>query len=230
MKQLRSDITGLLSHMRPMFRGAAFLICIGASSSPVLPCGNGMLLFEEKFDKVPAWVPQNPQYSMSASNGALIVAENQSDTSWYFGPPNPYRNYEICVTVSAQAANTDEAAAGIVFFLFGSENYYRLLVNNITGTFAVERRMAGQWIIVIPWSVSSAIRKGPSAENEVAIKTAGTQATAIINDKPQADFNVPVIFVNERGESFVDLSFGGYQSAKPDYKFLFKNLQIRAVE
>lgn len=197
-------------------------------ASPSFGCGSGKLLYEEKFATMPAWIAASPEKSVGP-NG-LSITESTGDTTWFQGPPDAYGNAETCVTVSAQAAGSDGASAGIAFYVFNSDNYFRVAVSNITGEFNVMRRTAGQWAVIIPDALNPAIRKGPTAENEVSVKTSGTHAVLSVNDTPVGELDAPVAFVNDKRQTYVDIMWIGYASAKPAYTFVFKDLQVRAPQ
>jgi hypothetical protein len=200
------------------------VLALAAAGGSAAACGTGKLLLEEKFATVPAWAT-GPE--KAAGPNGLTITENLANTTWFAGPPDPYGNSEICVTVSAQAPETVDATAGVAVYFFNSENYYRAAVSNVAGTFLVERRLAGQWVTVIPFSSSPAIRKGPTAENEISVKLSGPHAVVSVNDTPVGEFDAAVAFVNDKRQSFVDLSWGSYPTDKPAFTFVLKNLQIR---
>ncbi len=199
-------------------------LAVGAAP-PAAACGGGKLLYGEKFATLPAWIAASPEKSVGP-NG-LSITESTGDTTWFQGPPDAYGNAEICVTVSAQAAGSDGASAGIAFYVFNSDNYFRVAVSNITGEFNVMRRTAGQWAVIIPDATNQAIRKGPTAENEVSVKTSGTHAVLSVNDTPVAELDAPVAFANDKRQTFIDIMWIGYASAKPAFTFVFKDLQVR---
>jgi len=214
------------SHLVLLRTAVSFLALVAAS--PAFACGNGKLLFEEKFAAIPAWIAASPEKSVGP-NG-LTIAESAGDTTWYQGPPEPFGNAEFCVTVSAQASGSDLASAGIAFRGFNADNYYRVAVNNISGEFNVIRRQAGQWIVIIPDAASPAIRKGPTAENEVSVKMSGIHALISVNDTPVAELNAPAAFVNDKRQNYVNVIWISYPSTKPSYTFIFKNFQVREAQ
>jgi|SRR5579872_3950429 len=196
-------------------------------ASPSFACGAGKLLYEEKFATLPAWA-SGPDKSAGA-NG-LTITENVANTTWFAGPPDGYANTEICVTVSAQGPESVDATAGMAVYFFNSENYYRVAVSNVSGTFIVERRLAGQWVTIIPFSSSPAIRKGPTAENEISVRLSGTHALVSVNDKPVGEFDAGVAFINDKRQSYLDLSWGSYPTDKPAFTFVFKDMQVREAQ
>ncbi len=202
--------------------------CIAAgAASPALGCGTGKVLYEEKFATAPAW-SSGPD--KSAGPNGLTITENTANTTWFAGPPDAYGAGEICLTVSAQAPESVDATAGISFYFFNSENYYRAAVSNISGTFIVERRVAGQWVTIIPFSGNPAIHKGPTAENEISVKLSGTHGLMSVNGTPVGEFDAAVAFVNDKRQSYLDLSWGSYPTDKPAFTFVFKDLQIREAQ
>jgi hypothetical protein len=200
-------------------------VCLAASAtSPAAACGSGKLIFEDKLATVPSWASGSDK---SAGPNGLTITENLANTTWFSGPPDGYASAELCVTVSAQGPESVDATAGVLFYFFNSENYYRAAVSNIAGTFLVERRQAGQWVPIIPFASSPVIRKGPTAENELSIRLSGTHALVSVNDKPVGEFDAAVAFINDKRQSYFDLSWGSYPSDKPAFTFLFKDMQIR---
>jgi len=157
------------------------VLALATVSGPASACGAGKLLYEEKFTALPAWAP-GPE--KSAGPNGLTITENVANTTWFAGPPDGYANAEICVTLSAQGPETVGATAGLAFYFFNSENYYRAAISNIAGTFVVERRLLGQWTTVIPFSSAATIRRGATAENEISVKLIGSHALVSVNDKP----------------------------------------------
>jgi hypothetical protein len=203
------------------------LSLVAGARSPAFACGGGKLLYEEKFATIPAWASGSDK---SAGPNGLTITENAANTTWFTGPPDPYGNAEICVTVSAQGPESVDATAGLAFYFFNSENYYRAAVSNIAGTFLVERRQAGQWVTVIPFSSSPAIRKGPTAENEIGLRLSGTHVLVSVNDKPVGEFDAAVAFVNDKRQSYFDVSWGSYPTDKPAFTFVVKDLQVRDLQ
>jgi len=188
-------------------------------------CGTGKLLFEDKFTQRPAWI--NPSADAAAGATGLIVREKTANGYWLAGPPQPYANVEVCVTVSAQSGSADQAAAGISFFFHDTNTFYRAMVSNISGEFAVERRLPTQWSFVLPYLTNPAVRKGPTADNEISVKISGTHVLMLLNDKPVAEFDGAVAYVNDTRSSYAGLAWVTYDSNAPHYAFVFKNLQIR---
>lgn len=203
------------------------VLALATVSGPASACGAGKLLYEEKFTALPAWAP-GPE--KSAGPNGLTITENVANTTWFAGPPDGYANAEICVTLSAQGPETVGATAGLAFYFFNSENYYRAAISNIAGTFVVERRLLGQWTTVIPFSSAATIRRGAAAENEISVKLIGSHALVSVNDKPVGEFDAAVAFVNENRQSFVDLSWASYATDNPAFTFVFKNMQIREAQ
>jgi hypothetical protein len=206
---------------------AAWSLAVGAAS-PAFACGSGKVLYEEKFAAFPAWIAAVPEKAVGA-NG-LVITESTANTTWYQGPPDAYGSAEFCMTVSAQASGSDVAAAGVAVYVFNADNYYRVAVSNISGQFSVERRMAGQWTVMMPYTSNPAIRTGPTAENEISVRTSGTHAVVSMNDKIVAEFDAAVAFVNDKRQSYLDLIWIGYASDKPAYTFTFKDLQVREAQ
>ena len=128
------------------------------------------------------------------------------------------------------AGGADPAAAGLAFFLYNTNNFYRALVSNISGEFTVERRTPTQWTPLYPFLTSAAIRKGATADNEISVKMSGNHALLSVNDKPVAEFDAAVAYVNDAQSTFVDLAWVTYDSTAPAFSFTFKNLQVRETQ
>ncbi len=104
--------------------------------------------------------------------------------------PLIFKNSTVCVTVKSplEVGSVDDVAAGgAAFWAVDYQNYYVAEIY-LNGTFAVFRRIEGNWVVVVPRSASDAIRKGVGRVNELQVVLNNTDGVLYINGTQVRDF------------------------------------------
>lgn len=163
------------------------LCCAGAANA----CGNGKLLFEEKFAQRPAYIAEDAAIKY---DGGVMIETRTQYLAWVQWPLTTYRDYEVCAKVNANSDKLEKGAplAGLAFFVFNEAHYARILVSNVEGSFRIDMRSGQNWLVLISPSVHQSINKGATAENEISVSTRGNFALVRINGKVVAELNIPM--------------------------------------
>jgi hypothetical protein len=104
-------------------------------------------------------------------DGQLLLKPEQ-DKGWVqLYRPLVFRNAIVCVTVKSPLEVSDledTAQGGAAFWATDTRNYYVATIYP-NGTFALFRKLDGQWLTVVPRTTSDAIKKGIGATNELQV-------------------------------------------------------------
>jgi hypothetical protein len=142
----------------------------------------GKVLFEDKFTSLdPSWGAPGPV--MDAKDGKLIITPEKNTSQTILNQANVFPNdAEASFALTYIKAPAPTWGSGLVFWAKDYNEYYAVLIN-AEGWFAVQRYVAGRYLLPVAWRESDAIKKGEGAENQVKVVTKGNQATVIVNGK-----------------------------------------------
>jgi hypothetical protein len=140
------------------------------------------VLFEDKFTTLdPAWGAPGP--IMDAKDGKLIMTPETNTTQTVLNQANVFPNDgEASFNMTFVKAQAPNWGSGLVFWAKDYNEYYALLINP-EGWFAIQRFVAGRYLLPVAWRESDATKKGEGAENQVKVVTKGNKATIFINGK-----------------------------------------------
>jgi TIR domain len=150
---------------------------------------SGTAAFADDFKAVDtAWIGV-PSESAYLVEGQLRIkaAVNSTWRIAYWGLV--FKDINVCAEIKAPASFTDagDTAGGVIFWGTDFDNYYSINIY-ADGSYAIDRRVAGQVVKVAPKAVHAAIKKGQSAENRVKVTIAGSLGTLFVNDVKVQDF------------------------------------------
>ena len=142
----------------------------------------GKVLFEDKFTSLdPSWGAPGP--IMDVKDGKLIITPEKNTSQTILNQANVFPNdAEASFAMTFVKAPAPTWGSGLVFWAKDYNEYYAVLIN-AEGWFAVQRYVAGRYLLPVAWRESDAIKKGEGAENQVKVVTKGNKATVFINGK-----------------------------------------------
>ena len=142
----------------------------------------GKVLFEDKFTSLdPSWGAPGP--IMDVKEGKLIITPGKDTSQTILNQANVLPNdMEGSFAMTFVKAPAPSWGSGLVFWAKDYNEYYAVLVN-AEGWFAVQRLVAGRYLLPVAWREFDAIKKGEGAENQVKVATKGNKATISINGK-----------------------------------------------
>ena len=142
----------------------------------------GKVLFEDKFTSLdPSWGAPGP--IMDAKDGKLVITPVKNTSQAILNQANVFPNeVEASFTMTFVKSPAPTWGSGLIFWAKDYNEYYALLIN-AEGWFAVQRYIAGRYLLPVAWRESDATKKGEGAENQVKVVTKGNQATIFINGK-----------------------------------------------
>jgi hypothetical protein len=148
----------------------------------------GKVLFEDKFTSLdPAWGAPGP--IMDAKDGKLIITPEKNTTQTVLNQANVYpNNSESSFVMTFVKAPAPTWGSGLVFWAKDYNEYYAVLIN-AEGWFAVQRHIAGRYLLPVAWRESDAIKKGEGAENRVQVATKDNKAKVFINGQEVISFS-----------------------------------------
>lgn len=140
------------------------------------------VLFEDKFTSLdPAWGAPGPV--MNVKDGKLIITPEMNTTQTVMNQANVFPNdSEGSFAMTFVKAPAPGWGSGLVFWARDYNEYYTVLIN-AEGWFAVQRYVAGRYLLPVAWRESDAIKQGEGAENQIKVVTKGDKATVFINGK-----------------------------------------------
>jgi hypothetical protein len=142
----------------------------------------GKVLFEDKFSSLdPSWGAPGP--IMDVKDGKLIITPEQGTTQTVLNQANVFPNDgESVFDMTFVKIPAPTWGSGLVFWAKDYGEYYAVLFN-AEGWFAVQRHVAGRYLLPVAWRESDAIKKGEGAMNQIKVVTQGTKATIFVNGK-----------------------------------------------
>jgi hypothetical protein len=148
----------------------------------------GKVLFEDKFTSLdPSWGAPGP--IMDVKDGKLIITPTVNTTQTVLNQANVFPNdAEGSFAMTFVTAPGATWGSGLVFWAKDYNEYYAILIN-AEGWFAVQRHIAGRYLLPVAWRESDAIKKGEAAENQVKVVAKGNKATIFVNGKEVISFS-----------------------------------------
>ena len=148
----------------------------------------GKVLFEDKFTALdPAWGAPGP--IMDVKDGKLIITPEMNTTQAVLNQANVFPNDgEASFAMTFVKVQAPTWGSGLVFWAKDYNEYYAVLLNP-EGWFAIQRYVAGRYLLPVAWRESGAIKKGEGAENQLKVVTKGNKATIFINGKEVISFS-----------------------------------------
>ena len=140
------------------------------------------VLFEDRFTALdPAWGAAGP--IMDVKDGKLIITPEMNTSQTVLNQGNVFPNdAEGSFAMTFVKAPAPGWGSGLVFWARDYNEYYAVLLNP-EGWFAVQRYVAGRYLLPVAWRESDAIKQGEGAENQVKVVTKANKATVFINGK-----------------------------------------------
>jgi hypothetical protein len=147
----------------------------------------GKVLFEDKFASLdPSWGAPGP--IMDVKDGKLIITPSVNTTQTVLNQANVFPNdAEASFAMTFVKAPAPTWGSGLVFWAKDYNEYYAVLIN-VEGWFAVQRHVAGRYLLPVAWREFAGIKQGEGAENQVKVVTKGTKATIFINGQEAISF------------------------------------------
>lgn len=166
---MKSKVAALMMAM------AVVLLAVTASLA-------GKVLFEDKFTSLdPSWGAPGP--IMDVKDGKLLITPKTNTSQTILNQANVFPNdAEASFTMTFVKAPAPTWGSGLVFWAKDYNEYYAVLVN-AEGWFAVQRYIAGRYLLPVAWRESDVIKKGEGAENQVKVVTKDNKATISLNGK-----------------------------------------------
>jgi hypothetical protein len=168
---------------------AAVLIFV---SEPVLACKGLNKLLEENFtDPEPAWAEQNVEMTIKDGKLQLTTAPGAHSSASYEG--DFLNSADACVTLTAPDVKDESiGAAGIMFYLTPSYEFYAFLIAPGTGTAGVIRMVNGEFLLPIKERKAKGIKTGGNSINTLRVTWHKGAVTTYINDTLFARFKAKV--------------------------------------
>ena len=142
----------------------------------------GKVLFADKFASLdPSWGAPGP--IMDVKDGKLIITPEMNTTQTVLNQANVFPNdAEGSFAMTFVKAPAPGWGSGLVFWARDYNEYYAVLINP-EGWFAVQRYVAGRYLLPVAWRESDAIKQGEGPENQLKVVTKGNNAKVFINGK-----------------------------------------------
>jgi hypothetical protein len=148
----------------------------------------GKVLFEDKFTSLdPSWGAPGP--IMDVKDGKLVITPEKNTSQTILNQGNVFPNDgEASFAIAYVKAPAPTWGSGLVFWAKDYNEYYAILMN-AEGWFAVQRYVAGRYLLPVAWRESDAIKKGEGALNQIKVVTKGNKATVVVNGKEVITFS-----------------------------------------
>ena len=121
------------------------------------------VLFEDKFASLdPSWGAPGP--IMDVKDGKLIITPTVNTTQTVLNQANVFPNdSESSFAMTFVQAPAPTWGSGLVFWARDYNEYYAVLIN-VEGWFAVQRYVAGRYLLPVAWREFAGIKKGEGRE------------------------------------------------------------------
>jgi len=183
----------------------------------------GKVLFEDKFTSLdPSWGASGP--IMDVKDGKLIITPTINTSQTILNQANVFPNeVEASFTMTFVKAPAPTWGSGLIFWAKDYNEYYALLIN-AEGWFAVQRYIAGRYLLPVAWRESDVIKKGEGAVNQLkVVTTKDNKATVSINGKevislsgqPPQGGSLVGFKVASGPEGANSIAFSGFQVVQP---------------
>jgi hypothetical protein len=194
---------------------AAGMMAVGG---PALACKGQNVKFTDDFRQVDdSWGIDPKSDTVSVEDGKVKVKADPSGGYTVLYGGSIFDDADLCVTVQvpSQTGNSDQLAAGPVFWAQDYNNYYTF---DITpgGSAAIVRRLKGKWFYVLDYRKAEGIKTRPGDKNVLRITTSGNSVTAYINDIKFATVKAQV----PEGGGQIGLHAESEQAHRDTWKFL----------
>lgn len=142
----------------------------------------GKMVFEDKFASLdPSWGASSA--FMSVKDGKLVITPEKNTTQAILNQANILPNdMEASYAMAFVTAPAPTWGSGLIFWAKDYDEYYAVLIN-AQGWFAVQRHVAGRYLLPVAWQENEVIKKGEGADNQVKVVTKDNKATVSINGK-----------------------------------------------
>jgi hypothetical protein len=152
-------------------------------------CGNGKLVFEDKFETLdPAWGFGPPSENASRSNGpkGLVYKYAADHVTGLLNQTSVYNDYEVCAEFTTEGAADASPWVGVLFWGSDTNNVYEASISLKHGTFRVNRYQNGKTLYPVNFTPSDSINQGTtkSVTNEISVTVNGKKATFAVNKAP----------------------------------------------
>lgn len=124
-----------------------------------------------------------------------------------------------------QLAGISTGEAGVVFRLYDTDNFYYFAIN-AEGEYALNRKLNGEWTILVDWTASDKLKTGKRTNNRLGVLAQGNQIALMANDTTVAQLTDDAVIQGHIG-------FAVGTGEHPIQKVLFDNLdfwQLRAAQ
>ena len=178
--------------------------------------------FTDDFRQVDdSWGVDPKSDTVSVEDGKVKVKADPSGGYTVLYGGSIFDDADLCVTVQvpSKTGNSDQLAAGPVFWAQDYNNYYTF---DITpgGSAAIVRRLRGKWVYVLDYRKAEGIKTQPGDKNVLRVTTSGNTVTTYINDVKFASVKAQV---PENGGQ-IGLHAESEQAHRDTWKFL--NLKV----
>ena len=216
--------------MHPIMSGCRVLVLsvgvIIAGVDGALACGNGKLLFEDKFETLdPAWGFSQDDATRSNGPGGLVYKFKPNQSYSLLNQSSLYQNYEVCAVFATEVPADANAYVGVNFWGSDFDNVYEGDIFPALGTFAVYRYQNKKFINPIPSRSDASIVKGTSATYEISVTVNGNKATLAVNGKKVIDFTGQP----PEGGSLFGLTIGTGKNDTGPSTLTVQSIQLREV-
>ena len=192
------------------------------AAGPALACKGVNTKFTDDFRQVDdSWGVDPKSDTVTVEDGKVKVKADPSGGYTVLYGGSIFNDADLCVTVQvpSKTGNSDQLAAGPVFWAQDYNNYYTFDMTP-GGSAAIVRRLRGKWVYVLDYRKAEGIKTQPGDKNVLRVTTSGNTVTTYINDVKFASVKAQV---PENGGQ-IGLHAESEQAHRDTWKFL--NLKV----
>jgi pSer/pThr/pTyr-binding forkhead associated (FHA) protein len=187
-----------------------------------------ILLYEDDFsDSSSGWDDAFDRYTTKqyGNNKYYIEITTSNLVAWGLANRN-VADFRLQVD-AAQESGPNNNGYGVLFRFQDRDNFYRFDISG-DGFFLLSKFHAGEWVTLIPWTASSAINVGQSA-NRLAVEAIGSQIRVYANDTLLAEVEDDTLTAGNFGFFASTFSDSGLTISFDDIKLWTPKGEVLAV-
>jgi hypothetical protein len=212
-----------------MTRCSLPLLLVGiliASVEGAAACGNGKLIFEDKFETLgPSWKVEQKYRKLTTGTGGLTITVAPGKDVGALNRSGVYKNFEVCAAFVTKSIKGADDLFAIRFWTPDGNDEYWAVTWTGKGWFVVNRYENDEPKAITSQIENSSLLNDPGETNEVSIRVDDNKGTFSVNGKKVTDFTGQP---PENGSLFGFLVSEDKGNPGPS-TFTLKSIQLREV-
>lgn len=196
-----------------------------AASATTVELPAGASLYEENFDAPGGWDEYDDEDTWAAyAGGGYRLGIRRADYVTWGNPEDlpGFSDFSIEVDARQVEGPLDNNLGVLVRYQSDDDNFYWFQISS-DGYFAIDLMQAGEWVTLVSWEASTAIRQGLDVVNRLRVECEGSQFAFAVNGTDLATITDATLSTGSIG-----LAAGTF--GEPGVVVEFDNLVVRELQ